>query len=75
MAETLELTAEQDLVQAAPLSRVDPYFEVVGNNGLMHDQKPATDYHSTLMYLLSNIKREPLKLELHIQRILSLIHI
>jgi hypothetical protein len=69
MAETLELTAEHDFVHAAPLSCVDPYFEVVGNNGLMHDQKPATDYHSTLMYLLSSIKREPLKLELHIQRI------
>jgi len=69
MAESLELAADHGPIKAVPVSAGDPYFEVVSSNGLMHDQKPATDYHSTLSYLLSSIKREPLKLELHVQRI------
>jgi hypothetical protein len=70
MVESLEPISEP-----GPISRissapdVDPYFEVVGRSGLMHDEKPATDYHSTLKYLLSNIKREPLNMQLHVQRI------
>ena len=69
MAESLELAVDHEPMSAVSVSGADPYFEVVGNKGLMHDQKPVTDYHSTLMYLLSSIKREPLKLELHVQRI------
>ncbi len=69
MEECLKSAVENGPITEAPVFGADPYFEVAGRNGLMHDHKPATDYRPTLMYLLSGIKREPLKLELHIQRI------
>ncbi len=69
MAESLKLAADHGPINAVPVSGADPYFEVIDNHGLMHDQKPVTDYHATLMFLLSSIKREPLNLQLHIQRI------
>lgn len=52
-----------------PLPGTDSYFEVAGNTGLMHDQKPATGHHAALSCLLSGIKHNPLNLQLHIQRI------
>lgn len=51
------------------ISGSDAYFEVAGNSGLMHDQKPVTGHRATLGYLLSGIKRDPLNLQLHVQRI------
>jgi hypothetical protein len=71
MVESLDLTAAEDatITSTKPLLSADSYFDIAGNTGLMHDHKPFTGHRSALIYLLSSIKREPLHLQLHVQRI------